>query len=122
MLENCLPGDDTECRRDAVSIQIEELPVQTLNPTDQLLHTCVYGPCASYESPLKWIADVWTLLDKAGNNMNWDRLARKAEKRRLTVPVRETLHVVSQLGATAPEYIQRLPATRGSRTFRASPR
>jgi hypothetical protein len=87
----CYPQADADLWRAAVSAQVDGFPIRALGPTDQLLHTCVHGAEWNPFPPLRWIADALIILNRAGNEVAWERLVEQAKKRRLVLATRDTL-------------------------------
>lgn len=46
--------------------------------TDQFLHTCAHGPQYKSVSPVRWIADAYFLVQQAGGQIDWRRVAEHA--------------------------------------------
>jgi len=115
-----------ECRRinadgdfwhGAVSTTIHDVSTYVLNPTDQLLRVCVQGASLRAMPSFPWVADAMKLLTAVQAEIDWDRLIMQAQKRRLILPLRDTLDYVQDvLDAPIPsavfERIQRFPTTK----------
>ena len=53
---------------------------------------------------MQWLADATLVIRECGDELNWDRLFEQTEKRRLLLPVRETLlYVKEALHAPVPD-------------------
>lgn len=66
------------------------------NPADLLLHVCVHGLEGCLQtSRLRWIADGFTLLNKPGLEMDWDRLLQQAREHHLSLLLRDALGYLS---------------------------
>lgn len=80
---------DTEDRfwEDAVSCSVQGVPTFMLNPSDQLLHLCVYGVALRRISPIQWITGAMTVLNAAQAEIDWQ----------LLISLTESLHVVLSL-------------------------
>jgi len=102
MLECCSPGADAAFWEKAQVAKLTEIETRVLCASDQFLHTCVYGPCARYERPVRWIADAWMILEKSGKNLDWTRITKQAEHRRLTSPLQNAVFTLQALGAGIP--------------------
>ncbi len=87
----CYPGADAELWESSVPVDINGVAARALNPTDQLLHTCVHGAEWNPIPPLRWIADAHTILKRSGDEIDWNRLVRHARQRRLVPAARDTL-------------------------------
>jgi hypothetical protein len=73
-----------------------------LNPTDQLLHTCVHGLMWNEVPPLRWVADAVMIL-RTTRVINWERLLIQSEKWGVCLTMRETLqYLSSQMHAPVP--------------------
>jgi hypothetical protein len=64
---------------------------RALNPTDQLLHVCVHGAEWNPTPSFRWVADAVTIVNTAQPEIDWDRLITQTQKRRLVLPLRDTL-------------------------------
>jgi len=102
----CYPHADRELWEASVPIEIEGVSTRALNPTDQLLHTCVHGSAWDDVPPLRWIADAMTVLNREAGQIDWKRLVNQAKERRLVPAARETLtYLQTRLGAPVPEAV-----------------
>jgi hypothetical protein len=72
-------------------VTIHDVATLALNPTDQLLHVCIHGARWNYTPPFRWVADAMTILNTAQSEIDWNRLIAQALKRRLILPLRESL-------------------------------
>ena len=100
----CYPNADVESWESSVPVEIEGFPARALNPTDQLLHTCVHGAEWNPVPPLRWIADAMTIFDRAAAQIDWQRLLRQTKERRLVPAVRDTLtYLRKRLDAPVPD-------------------
>jgi hypothetical protein len=91
--------------RDAVPLALPGLQARTLQPADQLLHTCIHGVHWNKVSAVRWLADA-ALIAAAGPD--WPRLEAQAHKLELVEPVRATLLCLDRLGvALPPEVVAR---------------
>jgi hypothetical protein len=82
-------GADRAFWNDSVPLHLNTTTTRALNPTDQLIHTCVHGYAANVEAPIRWIADAFTVLRT--NQIDWSRLMRLSKELRLTIPLRAGL-------------------------------
>jgi len=102
----CYPNADAELWKSSVPVEIEGFPTRALNPTDQLLHTCVHGAEWDLVPPLRWIADAITILHRASDQIDWHRLVHQAKERRLVPATRDTLtYLRTKLGAPVPDAV-----------------
>jgi hypothetical protein len=89
-------GDD-EFWDGAVSLEINRVASGALNPTDQLLHVCVHGAVWNEMPTVRWVADAAMILRTARSEINWGRLIEQVEKRRLMLPMADTLEYLQHL-------------------------
>ena len=85
-------NSDKDFWEGAVETNFHDVPTHVLNATDQLLHTCIHGARWNYTPPFRWVADAMSILNTSHSEIDWDRLIAQARKRRLVLPLRETLH------------------------------
>ena len=85
------PHADDDFWTESVEIKMAGVPTRCENSTDLLFHVCVHGARWSAVSPIRWIADAMIIFDSVQGKINWARLVEQASKRRLTLPLRETL-------------------------------
>src|SRR5262249_51885769 len=57
---------------------------RALCAADQLLHVCVHGADWASTHRLQWIADAITVIRSSGPALDWDRVAERAQARRLS--------------------------------------
>lgn len=92
LLSQCRERDsDNDFWEEAAETRFHDVPTRVLNATDQLLHTCIHGARWNYTPPFRWVADAVTILNTAQPQIDWNRLIAQARKRRLVLPLRETL-------------------------------
>jgi len=89
--ECCQPGADDDFWASALPTQLGHAPTRALNPADQLLHVCVHGAAWNRVPPVRWVADALLITNAAEPAVDWERLAAQARKRRLILPLRDTL-------------------------------
>ena len=75
----------------AIEIKINNVSTYALNHTDQLLHVCIHGSVWNDVPHLRWVADAMTILKVVESEIDWARFLVQAQKRRLTIPLKETL-------------------------------
>jgi hypothetical protein len=97
LLQGCYKGADDDFWSAAIAADVHGAPTTVLNPADELLHTCVHGMRWNPVPPLRWLADATTIIRQAGADLDWGRLVEQAKKRRLILPVRETLAYVQEI-------------------------
>ena len=82
--------------------EVDGIPVRTLSPECQTLHTCEHGLRYNETPPLRWIADTFFILKNAGE-IDWQRLRIHANEFGLVEPVVRTLEYLQQwLGVSLP--------------------
>jgi len=90
----------------AIPVQVADVSTLALNPTDQLLHVCEHGMVWDPVPTLRWIADAIVLLNESHSEIEWSRLISQAEKRRLTLPLRDTFtYLRDSFGAPIPSHV-----------------
>lgn len=102
------------------AFRLGRAPTHVLCPADQLLHVCMHGSRSGVVQPVMWVADAMTVIESAGDDVDWHRLAAQAIKRRLVFPVGEALRYLrAEFGARIPDTVaDRLSAAPTSRTER----
>lgn len=100
----------------AITVNINGVATRALNPTDQLLHVCIHGARWNYIPPFRWMADAMMVLSTS-SGIDWDRVIAQAEKRRVVLPLRDSLnyllHVVdAPVPADVLRNIQAMPVPR----------
>ncbi len=85
--------------RDAVPCALPGLATRTLQPADQLLHTCIHGARWNEVSAVRWLADAALI---ARRPLDWRRLEAQARRFELLDPVRGTLLCLDGIGAALP--------------------
>lgn len=113
---DCTPDADADFWDGRVPLRWEGFDTSTLQPADQLLHTCEHGPRFNTVPPLRWLADAWKIIHAAGPALDWDRLCRQTVRRRLNLPVRLSLEwLETNIGPATPrETLRALSARRVS--------
>lgn len=101
----------------AEPLEFHGISTLALCPTDQLLHTCVYGMAFSKIPSLHWLADAMIILHTAGAAIDWERLVKQAQQRQLGLLVGSALRYLREtLAAPIPEAtlacLAALPVTR----------
>jgi len=88
----------------AITAGIHDVTTRALNPTDQLLHICIHGARWNYTPPFRWVADAMIVLATSPSEIDGDRLIAQARKRRLVLPLRDTLNYLRNvLNAPVPQ-------------------
>ena len=97
LLESCYKNADKEFWDGAVQTQLHDFTVYALNPTDQLLHVCVHGAKRNSVPTIRWVADAALIIRTSQSEIDWDRLMTQASKRRLILPLKDTMHYLRDL-------------------------
>ena len=86
---------------------------RTLDATDLLLSILVHA-YASHATVIRWVADAAMIVRVAGDDIDWNRFADQAARRRLVVPVRVALRYLDESGLVPIPIptIRRFEATR----------
>jgi Uncharacterised nucleotidyltransferase len=92
VLTECVGSDaDRDFWDGAAPVQLNGVPSFCLNAVDELFLTCIHGARWNFMPPIRWVADAILILN-SGKELDWDRMRKQAEKRRLALPLREALH------------------------------
>lgn len=96
----------------AVPIELAGASILTLCPADQLLHVCAHGAGWNVVQPIRWVADSYRVLARAGEDFDWDRLVEMAELGHFAPPVHDALdYLRAEMEAPVPaEALERLAA------------
>lgn len=113
-------SDDDDYWENAIAIQISGVQTLALNPTDQLLHTCWHGARWNEVPPIRWVADAMAILSASAAEIEWPSLLKKAQRHRITLPVKDTLeYLKNKFNAPIPDSVlQSLSAVRISKMER----
>lgn len=120
------PASDRELWVASVPMELAGTGTRAPSAADQLLLACVHGTPWSPLPPFRWIADAVTVIRSAGEQLDWDRLAAEAERRRLTVATAAALaYLREEFDAEIPDAVlgqlRAAPASRHERAaFRAA--
>jgi Uncharacterised nucleotidyltransferase len=116
--ECCQADDDNDFWDQSVPFHVHDALTRSLAPTDQLLHVCVHSAEWNPIPPLRWVADAMMIMKTSV--INWNRLIAQAQKRRLILPLRDTLdYLHHRLAARVPpEILQSLHNMQASRLAR----
>jgi hypothetical protein len=93
---NCARDADREYWNKAEPVEFNGIPLLSLNPGHQLLHVCVHG-MTHIPMSLKWIPDASLILNRAGPEIEWDRLLVFLQAQNLILPVKDTLFYLHNL-------------------------
>lgn len=103
----CYANADDDFWNAAIETRVHDVPVWALNPADELFHACVHGVRWSRVPPFRWLADATVIVRASHSEIDWDRLIAQARKRRLVLPVRDTLdYLRDELGAPIPRAVR----------------
>ncbi len=104
----------------AVAITVGRVQTLALSPTDQLLHTCWHGARWNEVPPIRWVADAMAILGAAAAQIEWASLLKKAQRHRITLPVKDSLEYLKKtFDAPVPDtLLKSLSAVRISKTER----
>ena len=80
----------------AMPMQMNRIPTQVLDPTDQLLHICLHGSRWNHLPPVRWVADAMTILNVKESKIDWNRLSAQVEKHRLILPLTDALFYLQE--------------------------
>jgi hypothetical protein len=107
LLDEGHPGvSDVEFWDQSIPIEVDDLKTRSLNPTDLLLHVCVHGTRWSEVSSVRWVADAMIILRSSRFKVDWSRLIEQAQKRHLTLPLKDTLsYLLNVFAAPVPPQI-----------------
>jgi hypothetical protein len=103
-------NSDDDFWEGAREIKVKDVPTHVLTPTDQLFHICMHGIKWDSTPTFRWVADAITIMTSLQSDIDWDRLIAQAKKRRLILPLRDTLHYLrdSFHAPIASEMLQRM--------------
>jgi len=78
-------------------------PTHFLNPTHQLLHTCLHGGRYNEFHPMRWIGDALYILRKDGDKIDWDELIELGRFHHMLLVLRSALDLLAnELRAPVP--------------------
>jgi hypothetical protein len=101
--ESCWPRADDDFWKRASTTTLYGIPISTLDPTDQLFHTCAHGVKWEQVPSLRWIVDAAMILKDPSVTIDWDRLLRLSEVHRVILPLRDALtYLQTKLGMPVP--------------------
>jgi hypothetical protein len=92
--------------RAAVPIRVGELELLTLCPADMLLHLVGHGLWSGSSANVRWCADATTVVVRAGDALDWDRLLDQTVRRDLVIPMSNGLRFIDDVcDAPVPAYV-----------------
>lgn len=118
--ECCQPDADHDFWQGAEPLNFLGVPVKMLGPADALLLAIIHGMRTSLQPAIRWVADAVTIMQVAGVRLDWERLVRQAEQRKLSQRLRLGLAFLTEhldVAVPAP-MLERLSAVRISRMER----
>lgn len=93
----CYENADNNFWDSSVTTKLNAISTYALNPTDQLLHTCVHGVGWDPVPPIYWVADAMMIINTSKPNISWNRLTNQIQERRLILQLRDTLNYLRDL-------------------------
>jgi hypothetical protein len=96
LLASLGPGADDDFWAAAEPLVLRDVRTLALCPTDQLLHVFAHGIQWSAEPMVRWVADALTILQKAGDRVDWGRLIDQSRRRRLTMVTAAALDYLAE--------------------------
>ena len=93
------PGEphQPDYHRTALSVSLENLPVLTLKPELQLLHTLSRGIIWNEAPSTLWLADSFMMIRQLGPDLDWDYLVARAVELRTGLALRHGLECLRTL-------------------------
>jgi len=99
-------SDDADLWSGAVPTTLNGVPTKTLGHGDQLLHVCVHGLRWAPIAPIRWVADAAKIMEGAGADLDWDRVAALARANALTLSLEHALRYLAEaLAAPVPPVV-----------------
>lgn len=120
LLWECWHAGDSDYWDNARPTILRAVSSLTVSPTYQLLHTCWHGARWNEVPPIRWIADAMAILNKSEREIEWDLIVEKAQRHRISLPLRDSLSLLkSLLDAPVPDRVitslELIPASRMDR-------
>ena len=117
LFESSTVGLDDDFWKAAKRIDFERSTTRILCASDQLFHVVVHGMKWSRVPAIRWIADAILIHQKAGSDVDWNRVQRLAEERKVVLRLGKALHYLRErMGLILPdgvlERLDRLPVSR----------
>jgi hypothetical protein len=82
---------DADLWQASLELDVGAQRTRALAPADQLLHAFVHGLRYNPMPPLRWIVDAHVIITSSGEELDWDRLLRLADRHRLVAPTSAAL-------------------------------
>jgi hypothetical protein len=97
-------GADSPFWEGSVPLHVKAAETRCLNPSDQLLHTCVHGFQGNVVAPIRWISDAVAVLRTS--SVDWRRIVYLGKELRVTMPLMLTLDFLkATFQPDIPQYI-----------------
>jgi hypothetical protein len=121
LIHSCEPGADEMFWEGSQPLEVNGARTRTLNATDHLVQVCAHGLTWVKNPPIRWVADAMTILARAGESIEWDRLVRVTVARGVTLHVAAPLDFLkttfdAPIPAEVLDTLHRAPASRSDRT------
>jgi hypothetical protein len=121
-------GSARDVWRAAEPLEVSGRPTTMPGPEDLLLHVCVHGAWRQSGATARWVADACTIIRRAHDRLDWDRLVAKVAGRQIAMRIRNDMaYLARTFDAPVPERVlvdlHALPVSgRERRTYRAMTR
>ncbi|WP_423459213.1 nucleotidyltransferase family protein [Ottowia sp. VDI28] len=114
------PGAEEAFWVRSLATSVDGLPCRVLEPTDQLLHTCLHGGAWNAMPPLRWVTDACCILRGDAEAIDWERLIEDAHRHHGFLMLRAALGYLHEaFAAPVPEApMRQLAMNRPSRAER----
>jgi hypothetical protein len=113
----CLPDNlDGGLWTEAETLELHNIEVSVLSPTDQIVYTCAPGRRGPVSRPLFWrVIDVMLILQAAQDRIDWERLISQAQQDQIRPDITDILNYIQDnLDAPMPrDLLARLNSSRG---------
>jgi len=87
----CCQGEENDFWADAVPVKIAGVATLAPNPTDMLFHSIIHGVAWNPEPPIRWVADVLSLINSPDADIDWTRFVTLAKKYRVSLRLKKGL-------------------------------
>jgi Uncharacterised nucleotidyltransferase len=102
--EACQPGADEPFWAASRAVTFGGVETRVLSAEDLLLHVCVHGTRGKPARVIHWVIDALRHIDREGEDLDWDRLVRRARSLHLSLALGESLrYLATEFGAAIPE-------------------
>ena len=89
-----------------VQLPNSQVNVYVLNPTLQLLHTIIHGMQFSPDSSIRWILDATVLLQRHGDDVDWEKLKEVSRQFHLTLTMKHALNFLkAEMSCPIPDAV-----------------